>query len=247
MGDRHAAGREECRRSLCDRIGMGCGFATLRDWPKTPVRCAIAAVYDGVSRASAARLGGMDRRTLCDWVYRFNADGPTGLTELQGTGCHAAADERPGGRTRRRRGGTGPGDGRGRSLALPRPEGTDPPPVWHRYHERTVGKLLARLGFAHISQRPRHHGQNAEDLAAFTAHQSCPHAGAHHAIKDAPKCLAFTEAAVPVYRERRVIRHGVLQAQPAKAAIGEVEVDLPAQPALRTDRIAVADDQHPDH
>ena len=35
------------------------------------------------------------------------------------------------------------------------------------YHERTVGKLLAHLGFAHISQRPRHHGQNPGDLAAF--------------------------------------------------------------------------------
>ena len=41
----------------------------------------IAAVLDGMSRADAARIGGMDRQTLRDWVYRFNADGPEGLLD----------------------------------------------------------------------------------------------------------------------------------------------------------------------
>ncbi|SFD34611.1 helix-turn-helix domain-containing protein, partial [Devosia psychrophila] len=36
----------------------------------------LAAVLDGLSRADAARMGGMDRQTLRDWVHRFNADGP---------------------------------------------------------------------------------------------------------------------------------------------------------------------------
>ena len=35
----------------------------------------IAAIYDGMSRAAAARLGAMDRQTLHDWVHRFNAAG----------------------------------------------------------------------------------------------------------------------------------------------------------------------------
>jgi len=35
------------------------------------------------------------------------------------------------------------------------------------YHERSVGKLLAALGFSHISARPRHVGQDAEVMAAF--------------------------------------------------------------------------------
>ncbi|TIP39895.1 MAG: helix-turn-helix domain-containing protein [Mesorhizobium sp.] len=39
----------------------------------------IAAVLDGMSRADAARIGGMDRQTLRDWVHRFNAAGPEGL------------------------------------------------------------------------------------------------------------------------------------------------------------------------
>jgi transposase-like protein len=39
----------------------------------------LAAVLDGMSRADAARMGGMDRQTLRDWVHRFNAGGPDGL------------------------------------------------------------------------------------------------------------------------------------------------------------------------
>jgi transposase len=41
----------------------------------------IAAVLDGMSRADAVRIGGMDRQTLCDWVHRFNECGPEGLKD----------------------------------------------------------------------------------------------------------------------------------------------------------------------
>jgi len=37
---------------------------------------AIAAVLDGGSRAEAAKVGGMDRQTLRDWVIRFNEQEP---------------------------------------------------------------------------------------------------------------------------------------------------------------------------
>src|SRR5215211_2552947 len=39
----------------------------------------LAAVLDGMSRTEAARVGGMDRQTLRDWVHRFNERGPEGL------------------------------------------------------------------------------------------------------------------------------------------------------------------------
>jgi transposase len=39
----------------------------------------LAAVRDGMERGAAARIGGMDRQTLRDWVHRFNAAGPEGL------------------------------------------------------------------------------------------------------------------------------------------------------------------------
>src|SRR5881275_235801 len=40
---------------------------------------AIAAVLDGAPRTEAAKIGGMDRQTLRDWVIRFNERGPDGL------------------------------------------------------------------------------------------------------------------------------------------------------------------------
>ena len=48
---------------------------------------AIAAVYDGMRRAEAAAVGGMDRQSLRDWVHRFNADGPEGLHDRKPSGA----------------------------------------------------------------------------------------------------------------------------------------------------------------
>src|SRR3546814_18960501 len=47
---------------------------------------ALAAVYDGMSRADAAQIGGMDRQTLRAWAHRFNAEGAEGLTARPRTG-----------------------------------------------------------------------------------------------------------------------------------------------------------------
>ena len=110
----------------------------------------------------------MDRQTLCDWVHRFNAEGPNGLI-----------DRKPAGKTRRlsaeqeaelaRLIDAGPDierDGvvRWRCVDLQRLILTR----WNiAYHERTIGKLLRRLGFSHISARPRHLGQDPAAIAAF--------------------------------------------------------------------------------
>ena len=40
---------------------------------------AIANALEGMDRASAARLAGMDRQILRDWVHRYNAEGIAGL------------------------------------------------------------------------------------------------------------------------------------------------------------------------
>ena len=40
---------------------------------------AIANALEGMTRAEAARLAGMERQALCDAVLRFNAEGPEGL------------------------------------------------------------------------------------------------------------------------------------------------------------------------
>jgi transposase len=39
---------------------------------------ALANALEGMDRASAARLAGMDRQTLRDWVHRYNAEGSPG-------------------------------------------------------------------------------------------------------------------------------------------------------------------------
>ncbi len=55
-----------------------------RDSRQTRRLLALAAVYDGMSRAEASKVGGMDRQTRRDWVHRFNEDGPGGLTNRLG-------------------------------------------------------------------------------------------------------------------------------------------------------------------
>ena len=50
----------------------------------------LAAVRDGMDRGSAAKIGGMDRQTLRDWVHRFNASGPEGLDRQLDGGSQAS-------------------------------------------------------------------------------------------------------------------------------------------------------------
>jgi Winged helix-turn helix len=47
---------------------------------------AIAAVLEGASRGEAAKIGGMDRQTLRDWVIRFNEQGADGLINIPSPG-----------------------------------------------------------------------------------------------------------------------------------------------------------------
>jgi transposase len=48
---------------------------------------AIAAALDGSSRGEAARIGGMDRQMLRDWVIRFNGQGSEGLINKSAPGA----------------------------------------------------------------------------------------------------------------------------------------------------------------
>jgi transposase len=43
-------------------------------------------VLDGTSREDAAKIGGMDRQTLRDWVIRFNEQGPDGFINIPSPG-----------------------------------------------------------------------------------------------------------------------------------------------------------------
>ena len=128
----------------------------------------IAAVYDGMSRSDAARVGGMDRQTLRDWVHRFNELGPDGLSNAKGAGRrHLLSDAQK------------------QELAQIVEAGPDPAVDgvvrWRRIDlvhlidkrfgitiaERTISTLLKELGFAHISGRPKHPKQESHVIEAF--------------------------------------------------------------------------------
>ena len=128
----------------------------------------LAAVRDGMDRGEAARIGGMDRQTLRDWVHRFNAAGPDGLIDnwTSGPTPRLSPDELA---EFAKIVETGPDrkvDGvvRWRRIDLKRVIamrfGVD-------YHQRYVGKLLKKLGFSHISARPRHPAQDERIVEAF--------------------------------------------------------------------------------
>jgi transposase len=128
----------------------------------------LAAVRDGMNRTEAARIGGMDRQTLRDWVHRFNERGPEGLKDNWRrdvpSRLSAAQRERLCALVE-----TGPdravhGVVRWRRVDLQRVIAEE---FGIRYHERSVGRLLKQLGFSHISARPRHPMQDGRTIEAF--------------------------------------------------------------------------------
>ena len=131
--------------------------ARTRDAKAARRMLAIALVLEGRSREDAAESCGMDRQTLRDWVVRYNAEGLTGLSDRvpPGLGFRLMPEQTA-------------------ELATLVEAGPDPAVDhvvrWRRvdlrqviserwgveFHERTVGKLLHRLGFARLSVRPKH-------------------------------------------------------------------------------------------
>ena len=142
--------------------------ARCSDGPAARRMLALALVLEGSSRSEAARCAGMDRQTLRDWVHRYNAEGLSGLYDrvAPGPAPRLSAAQLA-------------------ELAALVEAGPDPVEDgvvrWRRvdlqrvvaerfgveYHERTIGKLLKRLGFSHVSSRPRHPGQDARTIEAF--------------------------------------------------------------------------------
>ena len=129
---------------------------------------ALAMVLDGVDRKSAAESCGMDRQTLRDWVHRYNAEGLDGLHDLKTPGPtpKLTAEQQA-------------------ELAKLVEAGPDPARHgvvrWRRVdlrdelqrrfgvalHERSVGKVLAKLGYRRLSVRPRHPQADEEAQEAF--------------------------------------------------------------------------------
>src|ERR1700752_3467078 len=135
---------------------------------------AIAAVLDGASRAEAAKVGGMDRQTLRDWVVRFNEKGPDGLINGPAPGAPAKLNKR-------------------HRAFLARIVDEGPIPAVHgvvrwracdlimQLHEEfgisvsddTVYRDLKDLGFSAVSARSKAYRRDPEAMAAFK--KTSPH------------------------------------------------------------------------
>ena len=129
---------------------------------------ALALVLEGSSREMAARHAGMERQTLRDWVHRYNVEGLAGRRD-------------------RRHPGPTPRLTPEQLVELARivEDGPDPEQDgvlrWRRVdlqvvlakrfgvqlHERAIGKVLRRLGFARLSVRPKHPSGQPEAQEAF--------------------------------------------------------------------------------
>ena len=64
-----------------------------KDGPQARRLLALAAIYDGASRAEAARIGGVTVQIIRDWVLRFNAQGPEGLVDRKAPGQPSRLNE----------------------------------------------------------------------------------------------------------------------------------------------------------
>jgi transposase len=128
----------------------------------------LAMVLEGADRTTAAESCGMDRQTLRDWVHRYNAQGLGGLYD-------------------RKRPGPRPKLTAEQTAELARLVEAGPDPArhgvvrWRRVdlqaelerrfgvvlHERSVGKVLTKLGYRRLSVRPRHPETDEEAQEAF--------------------------------------------------------------------------------
>jgi transposase len=129
---------------------------------------ALVTIYDGGTRADAARLGGVGLQTLRDWVLRFNAKGPDGLVDGKSTGRPSLLD-----------------DAQRRALVAMVEAGPTPAIhevvrwrlidlaqwVFDEYGLSVTKQILSRelraLGYRKLSARPRHHEHDEAAVAAF--------------------------------------------------------------------------------
>lgn len=123
---------------------------------------ALALLLDGKSRTEAATQSGMQRQTLRDWVHRYNALGVGGLASRVGPGPTPLLD------------GQQMAALKALVVAGPDPE-VDGVVRWRcvdlreqiirrfsvTLHERSVGKLLRKLGLTRLQPRPCHPKKDA--------------------------------------------------------------------------------------
>jgi putative transposase len=130
---------------------------------------ALAAIYDGATRAGAAEIGGVTRQIVRDWVLRFNTHGPAGLLDRKAPGQPSRLDDK-----------------HRAALATVIDSGPNPAVhgvvrwrildlcqwLWDEFRvsisKQTLGRELRAMGYRKLSARPRHHAQASGAIDAFT-------------------------------------------------------------------------------
>ena len=156
-------------RTELDSAGLRAAAAATRDVRQARRLLSLAMVLDGHPRQLAAEAGGMDRQTLRDWVHRYNAHGIEGLRDVARSGRPPVL--------------TGGQIQELEALVLAGPDlAKDGVVRWRcvdlckqikaRFevdvHDRTVGKLLHKLGLTRLQPRPYH---PKRDVAAQEAYK----------------------------------------------------------------------------
>jgi len=151
--------------SACELRALAAGT---RDGAVVRRLLAIALILEGHSRAEAARLNGMDRQTLRDWVHRYNAEGVSGLRSRLSPGRPGALNEAQMAELR--------------TMVLDGPDPERNQVIRWRcadlreeiavrwsidLHERSVGRLLHRLAMTRLQPRPYHPQKDAAAQEAF--------------------------------------------------------------------------------
>ena len=155
--------RDDFDAATLRRLAKGC-----KDARQSRRLLAIAAIHDGMRRGEAAKVGGMDRQILRDWVLRFNAQGPQGLIDRKSPGAKRRLSE-------------------AQLLELAAIIEAGPDPEVHGvvrwrcqdvageierrfgvvYKERAISNLLKALNFSHMSGRPQHPRQDERVIEMF--------------------------------------------------------------------------------
>ena len=129
---------------------------------------ALAVIYEGGSRADAARMSAVGLQTVRDWVLRFNAEGPEGLLTGKAPGARPLLNPE-------------------QRQALERIIEEGPIPsihgvvrwrlvdlvqwVWEEFRitisQQTLSRELRSLHYRKLSARPRHHAKSEAQVDAF--------------------------------------------------------------------------------
>jgi transposase len=129
---------------------------------------ALAAIYEGASRAEAAQVGSVTRQIVRDWVLKFNALGPEGLIDRKPPGLPSRLND-----THR--------------AALVAVIETGPIPavhgvvrwrlvdliqwLWDEFRitlsKQTLSREVRALGYRKLSARPRHHEKSEAQVDTF--------------------------------------------------------------------------------